>query len=198
MSAADDLARRLSRATPPPPVEDGDFGAVADYPDGARAPTPAAVLFALIDRARPTVLLTRRNAALRQHAGQTALPGGRIDPGEDARAAAVREAWEEVALPPPQVTVHGLGDPYRTGTNFHVTPVIATVPPDLPLVASEAEVDAVFELPADALLDPGCYRQEHAVWQGRERRYWTFVGGGEHVVWGATAGILLGLARRLA
>ena len=198
MSAAHDLARRLSRAAPPPPVPDGDFGAVADYPEGGREPTPAAVLFALVDRPAPTVLLTRRHAGLRQHAGQTALPGGRLDSGEDWRSAAVREAWEEVALPAHQVTVHGLGDPYRTGTNFLVTPVIATVPPDLPLRASKAEVDAVFELPAAALLDPACYRQDRAVWQGRERRYWTFTGPAEHTVWGATAGILLSLARRLA
>ena len=198
MSAAEDLARRLTRAAAEPGGPDGDFGR-DDYDDHEERPlTPAAVLLALIDRPRPSVLLTLRHAGLRQHAGQTALPGGRLDPGEDAAAAAVREAWEEVALPPGRVTVHGIGDPYRTGTGFLVTPVVATVPPDLPLVPSEAEVDALFELPADALLDPGCYREDRGVWRGRERRYWTFTGGGEHRVWGATAGILLALARRLA
>lgn len=198
MSAAEDLARRLCRSAAAPGEPLGDFEGPCDHPDADGVPTPAAVLFALIDRPEPTVLLTRRCAGLRRHAGQTALPGGRIDPGEDARTAAVREAWEEVALPIDRVVVHGEGDRYRTGTNFLVTPVIAIIPANLPLVPSEAEVDAVFELPAAALLDPACYVEQTGEWQARERRYWSFTGTTEHPVWGATAGILLSLARRLA
>jgi len=198
VSAAEALARRLSRPGPAEhPAWSGDFDRDEDYPL-ASLPTPAAVLLALVDRARPTILLTRRHAGLRQHPGQVALPGGRIDPGEDARTAALREAWEEVALPPSAATVHGQGAPYRTGTNFAVTPVIASVPADLPLVASEAEVDVVFEMPADRLLDPAQYEEQRSVWQGRERRFWSLTGPAEHRVWGATAGILLSLARRLA
>ena len=145
----------------------GDFPNEADYAVDAGPPTAAAVLLALVDRPHPTILLTRRHAGLRQHPGQTALPGGRIDPGEDARTAALREAWEEIALPPAAVVVHGEGEPYRTGTNFRVTPVIATAPADLPLVPAPREVDALFELPANALLDPGNYREETASWAGR-------------------------------
>ena len=195
MSAAADLARRL--ATPGAiPLLAGDF-ARDEHPD-ADDPTPAAVLVALVDRAEPTILLTRRHPGLRQHPGQVALPGGRIDPGEDAAAAALREAWEEVALPPAAATLHGQGEPYRTGTNFSVIPVVATVPPDLPLRASEAEVAAVFELPARRLLDPSRYEERRGEWRGLERRFWALAGGrDEERVWGATAGILLNLARRL-
>lgn len=197
MTTALDLARRLG--TPGAiPLLTGDFGREGDYPDTAE-PTLAAVLVALVDRTEPTILLTRRHAGLRQHPGQVALPGGRIDAGEDAPAAALREAWEEVALPPDAATLHGLGEPYRTGTNFSVTPVIATVPPDLPLRANESEVDAVFELPASRLLDPSHYEEQRGEWRGRTRRFWALTGGrDEERVWGATAGILLNLARRLA
>ena len=196
MSAASDLARRLASPGGPSPLA-GDFAREEDYGDALRAPTPAAVLVAVTDRPDPTILLTRRHRDLRHHAGQVALPGGRLDAGEDARTAALREAWEEIALDPDAVCVAGVGDAYRTGTNFSVTPVIGSVPPDLPLVPSEAEVEAVFELPASRLLDPACYREERGVWQGLERRYWVLDGEGDERVWGATAAILLNLARRL-
>ena len=195
--AAERLARALATPNGAPPTP-GDFEDDADFPDGGRPPAPAAVLVAITKRAEPTILLTRRHRDLRNHAGQVALPGGRIDAGEDAAAAAVREAWEEIALPPDRVRIAGLGEPYRTGTNFSVTPVVATVPAGLPLVPSEAEVEAVFELPAARLLDPAQYEEHRSEWRGRERRYWVLSGEGEERVWGATAGILLNLARRLA
>ncbi|PWS21814.1 coenzyme A pyrophosphatase, partial [Enterococcus faecium] len=84
-----------------------------------------------------------------KHAGQVAFPGGRIDPGEDAVTAALREADEEIALPPDAVRVIGAADRYRTGTGFSITPIVAIVPPDLALVPSEAEVASVFEVPLD-------------------------------------------------
>ena len=157
----------------------------------------AAVLVAITDRAQPGVILTRRTEHLRRHAGQIAFPGGRVDPADaDAIAAALREAEEEIALPPAAVAVIGVADRYRTGTGFDITPVVGVVPPDLPLVAAEAEVASVFEVPLAFLLDPANQVEAITEWQGRTRRYYEIVWG-ERRIWGATAGMIVNLSRRL-
>ena len=162
-----------------------------------RVLTPAAVLVPIIDRAEPTVLLTRRTDTLRRHAGQVAFPGGRIDPEDGGPVeAALREAHEEVALPPGKVEVIGSTDPYETGTGYHIVPVIGIVPPDLPLVPHEAEVAAVFEAPLAHLLDPANHQLREAEWQGRMRRYYA-IEWETHFIWGATAGIIVNLSRRM-
>ena len=162
------------------------------------APTPAAVLIPVTDRREPGVILTQRTETLRRHAGQVAFPGGRIDPEDsDAVAAALREAEEEIALPPAAVRVIGAGDRYRTGTGYDITPVIGIVPPDMVLVPSEAEVAAVFEVPLAYLLDPANHRLASATWQGAVRRYYE-IHWQDRRIWGATAGMIVNLARRLA
>jgi len=121
----------------------------------ARGPgiTPAAVLVAVVDRPEPTVLLTLRPETMRKHPGQISFPGGRIDPGDDGPiGAALREAEEEIGLPPSAVEVIGLADVYRTITGFEVTPVVGIVPPDLPLSPHPGEVADLFEAPLRHLL----------------------------------------------
>ncbi|MEO0464575.1 MAG: CoA pyrophosphatase [Pseudomonadota bacterium] len=166
----------------------------ADLADG-RA-TPAAVLIAVTTRTQPTVLLTQRPRSMRDHPGQVAFPGGKIDPGEDAVAAAVREAEEELALPRAAVQVIGTSDLYHTGTGFEVTPVLATIPPDLPLLPSRHEVEAWFEAPLSMLLKPENWTEQHAEWQGKPRRYYEMDYAGFRI-WGVTAAIILNLARRI-
>ncbi|MEH3047768.1 CoA pyrophosphatase [Sphingomonas adhaesiva] len=156
----------------------------------------AAVLVPITDRARPGVILTQRTETLRKHAGQVAFPGGRIDPGEDAVAAALREADEEIALPPSAVEVIGASDRYRTGTGFSITPIVGVVPPDLVLRPSEAEVASVFEVPLDFLLDSANHRRASAMWQGQERFYYEMLWE-DRRIWGATAGMIVNLSRRL-
>lgn len=189
------LAERLAAALTAPgavaPIPGDDHVSPIDVPT-----ILAAVLVAVTNRPTPGVLLTRRTETLRHHAGQVAFPGGRLDAGEDAVTAALREAEEEIALPRTAVSVVGTSDLYRTGTGFSITPVIGVVPPDLPLVPSEAEVAEVFEVPLDFLLDTRNHRQAAAMWQGRERRYVEMMWQ-EWRIWGATAGMLVNLSRRL-
>ena len=159
--------------------------------------SPAAVLVAITDRPAPGLILTQRHANLRTHAGQVAFPGGRIDDGETARAAALREAHEELALDPGHVRILGQADPYRTVTGFAVIPIVGLVTPDLALVANPAEVDDWFEAPLDFVLDPINQQRMTAEYQGRMRHYYQ-INWDERRIWGATAAMLVNLARRIA
>ena len=162
----------------------------------ATAATPAAVLIAITDRPEPGIILTVRHADLRTHAGQVAFPGGRIDAGEDAAAAALREAWEELGLDPNLVEPVASLDPYRTITGFAVTPVLGVVPPELPLAPHEPEVADWFEAPLGFVLDPANQVQESVLFEGRRRHYYRIDWNGRNI-WGATAAMLVNFSRRL-
>ncbi len=114
--------------------------------DGRR---PAAVAVVLLDdeEGRACFLLTRRAATLRAHARQWALPGGRIDPGESAERAALRELREEVGLERDEPTVLGLLDDYGTRSGFIITPVVVWGGSGAALVANPAEVASVHRVP---------------------------------------------------
>jgi 8-oxo-dGTP pyrophosphatase MutT (NUDIX family) len=154
------------------------------------------VLIAITDRTEPGVILTVRREHMRTHAGQIAFPGGRLDPGEDAVAAALREAHEELLLNPASVELAGSIEPYRTVTGYVVTPVIGVVPPDLPLTPHEHEVADWFEAPLAFLLDPANQQRRSALFQGVERHYYEINWNGRRI-WGATAAMLVNLSRRL-
>ena len=170
--------------------DDSDFAP----PDPAR---PAAVLIAVTDRPDPGVLMIHRPAEMRAHPGQAAFPGGKIDPGEDALAAALREAHEELGLRPADVSVIGATDLYRTGTNYAITPVLATVPADLPLTPNPAEVAQWFEPPLAHLLDPTNHVTKSGMFRGAKRHYLEIDWQG-HRIWGVTAAIIANLSRRIA
>jgi len=168
-----------------------------DRPEPEGPFTPAAVLIAITDRADPGMLFTLRHAGLRAHAGQVAFPGGRLDPEDvDAVAAALREAQEEIALPPEAVEIIGRSDMFRTGTGFAIEPIIGVVPPDLALHPAEAEVEAIFEVPLDFLLDPANRQFRTVEWQGGLRSFYEYLWE-DHRIWGVTAAMLVNLARRL-
>ncbi|MGZ8311578.1 MAG: CoA pyrophosphatase [Allosphingosinicella sp.] len=172
-------------------------GDVLEEEEVGRGITPAAVLVAVIDRPHPTVILTLRPETMRKHPGQVSFPGGRIDPGDaDAVAAALREAEEEIGLPPAMVEVIGVADCYRTVTGFEVTPVVGIVPPGLTMTPHPGEVAALFEAPLDYLLDPVHQKVRTAQWRGRERTYYE-IEWEDRRIWGATAAMIVNLSRRL-
>ncbi|MDB5672392.1 MAG: CoA pyrophosphatase, partial [Alphaproteobacteria bacterium] len=141
-------------------------------PGGGGEPLPAAVLVPVVDRPEPTVILTERPMTMRKHPGQISFPGGRIDPGDDGPiAAALREAHEEIGLPPACVEVIGIADVYRTITGFQVTPIVGVLPPNLDLRPHPSEVSDMFEAPLRFLLDPARHEIRSAIYQGRERHY---------------------------
>ena len=176
---------------------DFDLNPGADRP--VRTLRPAAVLIAIV--ARPegaSVILTRRADTLTSHTGQIAFPGGRLDAGETAVDAALREAREEIGLAPDRVEVIGLGDTYETGTGFLVTPVIGWLR-DIPaLTPSPGEVAEVFEVPWDFLMDTANHRHDfYDPVDDQPRRWFWAMPWGERYIWGVTAGIVRALHARL-
>ena len=158
---------------------------------------PAAVLIAVTDRPEPGLILTQRTAHLRKHAGQIAFPGGRVDDSDtDEIDAALREAEEEIALPRSMVEVIGISDRYHTFTGFDIAPVLAVVPPDLPLVPHAHEVADWFEMPLEYALDPENQVRRWIEFQGEQRPYYEIVWK-DRRIWGVTAAILVNLRKRL-
>lgn len=189
------LTAALDRALDQPQTQDVFLYQTRPEPDGPF--TPAAVLIAITDRPEPGMLFTLRHAGLRAHAGQVAFPGGRLDPeDDDAIAAALREAEEEIAMPRDKVEVIGRSDIFRTGTGFAIEPIVALVPPDLPLHPAEDEVEAIFEVPFAFLLDPANRQYKTVAWEGGERSYYEYLWE-EQRIWGVTAAMLVNLARRI-
>jgi 8-oxo-dGTP pyrophosphatase MutT (NUDIX family) len=155
------------------------------------------VLVPLFDRdGEPHLILTRRRADLRRHAGEISFPGGRRDPTDpDLRTTALREAEEEIGLPRAQVEVIGeLGSVSTFATGYVIQPFVARIPEGLTWTLSPREVDAVLELPV-AAVEAG---YERAV---MTRRGITFKTNayvvGENFIWGATARIIEQLLERL-
>ncbi|HEU4819791.1 MAG TPA: CoA pyrophosphatase [Qipengyuania sp.] len=162
----------------------------------ATSTADAAVLIAVTDRPEPGIILTQRPRTMRDHPGQVAFPGGKLDPGEDAIAAALREGYEELALDPAQVRVIGATDRYRTGTGFDITPVLGVVPPGLPLIAHPREVESWFEAPLALLMDERNWTSNTVFWKGAERQFYEMDHAG-YRIWGVTAAICANLSRRL-
>jgi 8-oxo-dGTP pyrophosphatase MutT (NUDIX family) len=189
------LAERLRAALAGPPPSNLLPGDLIEGQSGQAV--AAAVLVAITRRSDPGVLLTVRREHLRTHAGQIAFPGGRVDAEDrNVAAAALREAEEEIGLPPSAVSLWGEADPYRTVTGYRVVPVLGEVEADLPLLPHEHEVADLFEAPLAFLLDPANQRRMSADFKGARRHYYEIAWEGRRI-WGATAAMLVNLTRRL-
>ena len=167
-----------------------------------QVPVAASVLVPIILREQPTVLLTLRTQHMSSHSGQIAFPGGKQDADdEDLLATAIREAYEEVGLPPQFVQVLGTLPVYVTGTGFAITPVVALIAEGFSVVRNVHEVDEVFEVPLEFLMNPANHRQHELELDGKRREWLSMPyhdGQTERFIWGATAGMLRNLYRFLS
>lgn len=196
----DPLAALQDILLPAPPSEIGhdDYDLHPELrPPAQMQAVDAAVLIPLIARAEPTILFTRRTANLARHSGQVSFPGGRRDAGDvSPLETALRETREETGIEPALIRVAGYLPRYRTGTGYDIAPVVGVIAQDFTLLPNPDEVAEIFEAPLAFFLDPANRRVETRQWGARERRFYVFSPGG-HVIWGATAAILVDFAARL-
>lgn len=202
-----ELERRLRRGLQgthdrePRPLVNLELPEVAERlltPVFLRILKPAAVLAPIVKRPEGLfMLLTRRTEKLSSHAGQISFPGGRRDP-EDPSAAhnALREAQEEVGLDPSRVEVIGYLDDYPTISRYRVTPVVGIVDGPVVPVIHEHEVAEAFEVPMDLLLDRHSFEKKSFLREGLTVPFYE-VNYRHYRIWGATAGMLLDLCRKV-
>ena len=196
---ADPLAPVLAAlARPGRPSSDYDLNPGPPLPEGRRL-RPAGVLLAFEDRADGVVLhLTKRSSHLRNHPGQIAFPGGKVDPGDAGPVgAALRESHEEIGLSPGNVEVLGTMAAHETVTGFLVTPVLARVRAPFVPTPEAGEVAEAFTVPLAHVACLANFRVEGRRWLGTRRHYYV-VPYGPYYIWGATARILRALADRMA
>ncbi|MDD3762125.1 MAG: CoA pyrophosphatase [Nevskiales bacterium] len=160
---------------------------------------PAAVLAPVIKREHSlSMLLTVRSHRLRSHRGQISFPGGGRDDGDAGSVdTALREAREEIGLDPGSVEVVGFLDDYPTLSRYLVTPVVGVVHGEPDLRLDDGEVAEAFEVPLDFLLDPDNFERKIL---GRDGLNVPFMelNWQAYRIWGATAGMLWDLARKVA
>ncbi len=176
---------------------DFDLNPDTVLPEGRKL-RPAGVLAPIVMRdGRLELLLTKRSSALKHHPGQIAFPGGKQDEGDaDVIAAALREADEEIGLPRGSVEVLGTLPMHETVTGFNVTPVIGFVRDDFVIKPEPGEVEEVFAVPLDHVLNPENYLIQSRRWRGTRRHYFV-VPYGPYYIWGATARMLRAWADRM-
>ncbi len=157
----------------------------------------AAVLVPFIEREEsPNLVLTKRTLSLSKHKGQIAFPGGKIDKTDKSPShAALREAHEEIGINQQQVKVLGKLPLYQTVTGYNITPIVGTLQAPLSFKKQDDEVDEIFELPFEFMLDVKNFKRESVIYEGERREFWVLQYK-DYYIWGATAAILRELAGR--
>lgn len=193
----DEIVARLSRLPPLETLMTAD-DLERQKVNAGRPLKAAAVLVLVVNHEdHPTIVLTQRTHHLADHAGQIAFPGGRCSE-EDCtpERTALREAEEEIGVEGGRIEILGRLPEYHTSTGFGVTPVVGWIEPPVSFRPDPHEVEDVFEVPLEFLLDARNHRYESAFYKGQVRNYWAMPYG-RRFIWGATAGMLVTLQRIL-
>lgn len=153
---------------------------------------PAAVLCALFDEdGEAHVILTRRSSNLRSHTGEVSFPGGRLDEGEPAVAAALREAHEEVGIDPAAIDILGTLTSLVTVTGLAlITPFVGALAARPRLLPNPAEVERAFDVSLTELVSDDVFREEMWSFPGEDGRAISFFELWGDTVWGVTAWML--------
>lgn len=154
----------------------------------------AAVLIAITQEQDAKILLTRRSLYLNNHAGEVSFPGGKRDPNDTSNiVVALREAWEETALNPFDVTLLGDLPMQRSKSGILVRPVVGLIPANVQLIAQPTEIDRIFFASVNDLMHtkPSPYEVRMA----KQSIYFPSLRVENEVVWGLTARILISLFR---
>ncbi|MGB0844651.1 MAG: NUDIX hydrolase [Alphaproteobacteria bacterium] len=197
-----DIVQRLT--VPVPQTIFGDNALNPDWPKVNPATfRKASVMITLVERASGlNVLLTQRRHDLKDHPGQISFPGGKreIDDVDDWHTA-MRELEEEVGIDRQYLEKVCELEPYLTRTGFDISPFVAFASPSLKPVAQASEVEEIFEVPLSFLIDPENRRIDSIFLDGKDRYYYVLgydgTDGVHRNIWGATAGMLVALAKRL-
>ena len=157
----------------------------------------AAVLVPFLDLPEPELILTRRADHLPQHAGQVSFPGGAADEGDQSAVqTALREAQEEIGLPPDLTRPIGFLDRMDTISDYRVLPVVAMVTPPVSWVPDEREVAEVFTVPVSVVLNGDSYTETRIERHGQSYKIYSLKWEGYNI-WGATAAMLINLIARI-
>lgn len=175
-------------------LENPDLLAYLPDADKLRA---AAVLMCVVNADEPHIILTKRQDRLRAHKGQIAFPGGTMDADDPSPAiTALREAEEEIALPPEEVHVLGFGPVYQSISGYRIVPVVGFLETPQPLSPHEEEVAEIFSVPLAHIINPQSYKRHEAIWNGKPRSY-DAVPYRDRYIWGITAAIMNRMRRIL-
>nr|WP_232829406.1 CoA pyrophosphatase [Tropicimonas sp. IMCC34043] len=198
MSSREALRERLLRAVAATGRPSSDYDLNPDTLPPNRKLREAGVLVPIALEARgPRLYLTKRSSGLKHHPGQIAFPGGKRDEGDTTVTdTALREAWEEIALPPENVEVLGCLPEHETITSFRITPVVGLLRGPFQPRSEPGEVEEIFSVPLDLVTTPARFSIERRRWRGEWRHFYT-VPHGPYYIWGATARMLRALADRM-
>lgn len=160
--------------------------------DGESRRSKAGVLIPVFEETGSAhLILTRRSSSLRNHAGEIAFPGGKVEPGESVESAALRETWEEIGLAPEKMSLLGqLLSASTSSSSFNLVAFVATTAKPDSYIIDRDEVDEVFSLPISHLCKESVYSVESWPTRNGEWRNMHFFDLGDDLIWGATARIL--------